>query len=103
VNPRSKGVIPVAVLTTVAADGTVFDATQVDPATVAFGPGGAPEVHNRGHIEDVDNDGDLDMVLHFDTQLSGIACGDTEAILTGMTYAGVEFEGKDSIKTAGCK
>ena len=41
------------------------------------GGGGAPESHGRGHIEDAiersderTEDGDRDMVLHFDTQPS---------------------------------
>jgi hypothetical protein len=37
INPRSKGVIPVAILTT-----DTFDATTVDPLSVTFGPDEAP-------------------------------------------------------------
>lgn len=98
INPRSKGVIPVAILTT-----PDFDATQVDPATVRFGPGGASEAHGKGHLEDVDGDGDIDLVLHFLTELSGIKCNSTEVSLTGETFAGRPIEGSDSVKTAGCR
>ncbi|UCH75043.1 MAG: hypothetical protein JSU82_04130, partial [Rhodospirillales bacterium] len=98
VNPGAKGVIPVAVLTTDA-----FDALEVDPMTVQFGPAGASIAHAAGHPKDVDNDGDVDLVLHFRTQDTGIACGDTEATLTGQTVGGVPFSGSDSIKTSGCK
>lgn len=103
VNPRSKGVIPVAVLTTSTADGEPinFDATTVDALSAKFGPGEATEAHGKGHIEDVDNDGDIDLVLHFKTQQTGIQKGDTEASLTGETFDGQAITGTDAIRTAG--
>lgn len=98
VNPKSKGVIPVAILTT-----DTFDAASVDPATVRFGKTGteAPPVHSA--LEDVDGDRDTDLIFHFNTQATGIQCGDTSASLTGKTFDGQMIEGADSIKTAGCK
>jgi len=100
INPRTQGVIPVAILTT----GT-FDATTVQPSSVTFGRTGteATEAHSTGHLEDVDNDGDIDLVLHFRTQETGIMCGDTSASLTGKTTAGQDIEGSDSIRTVGCR
>lgn len=98
INPKSKGVIPVAILTT-----DTFDATTVDPLSVKFGPNGATEAHGRGHTEDVNGDGKLDMVLHFNTQKTGIQCGDTSASLTGKTVEDQDIEGSDSIQTVGCK
>lgn len=86
--------IEVAILTT-----SAFDATTVDPLSVKFGPAGARELHNKGHFTDVNGDGDVDMVLHFSTQASGIALGDTRACLTGQTTGGVSFRGCDSILT----
>jgi len=97
INLKSKGKIPVAVLTT-----DTFDATQVDWETVMFGPNGATEAHGRSHVKDIDGDGDADLVLHFKTQETGIACGDTEAALTGETFGGQAFTGTDSIVTVGC-
>jgi len=98
INVRSKGNIPVAVLSTVD-----FDATSIDPASVKLGPSGAAEIHRRGHIEDVNNDGLADLVLHFATPATGIQCGDNSAILTGMTLSGQLITGSDAIKTVGCK
>ncbi|MHA2101653.1 MAG: hypothetical protein ACW99A_23620 [Candidatus Kariarchaeaceae archaeon] len=98
INLKSKGVIPVSILTT-----EVLNATTIDPLSVAFGPEGAEEAHGKGHIEDVDDDGDLDLVLHFRTQETGIECGDTEAVLTGETFGGQAIEGFDSINIVKCK
>ncbi len=98
INVGNKGVIPVAILTT-----DNFDATTIDPLSVRFGPSGARETHGRGHIEDVDVDGDLDLVLHFRTQETGILCGDTSSSLTGVTFDGQLIQGSDSVQTVGCK
>ncbi len=98
INPRSKGVIPVAILTTAA-----FDTATVDAATVRFGAGGneAPAVQSA--LEDVDGDGHLDRILHFSTQQTGIACGTTSGILTGKTTDGQSITGIDPIVTVGCR
>jgi hypothetical protein len=97
VNPRSEGVIPVAILTT-----ETFDAQTVNSQSVRFGPSQVAIAHKTGHFEDVDNDGDVDLVLHFQTQETGIACGDTEASLSGETLDGTPIEGSDTIVTVGC-
>lgn len=96
INPRSKGVVPVAILST--AD---FDAADIDPASVRFGPAGASPDKN-GKLKDVNGDGRPDLVLHFRTQSTGIVCGMTEVSLFGFTFAGRRIEGSDSIKTPGC-
>ena len=102
VNPKSKGVIPVAVLGSVD-----FDATQVDFSTVTFGPGEALPIHGdhveNGHVADTNGDFFDDMVLHFKVSETGIACGDTDATLTGQTFGGDSVIGTDAVKTAGCK
>jgi hypothetical protein len=94
INPKSKGVIPVAILTT-----PDFDATQIDPSTIAFGPAGASIAHKHAHVEDVDGDGDLDLMVHFRTQETGIAAGDTEACLTAELYDGTPVQACDAILT----
>ena len=95
INPRSQGVTPVAVLSS--AD---FDASQMDEASMAFGPGGAPAVHEN--YQDVNGDGRPDMVVHFSTAAAGIACGDTQLTMTGRTVTGRKIEGTGAIQTVGC-
>jgi len=92
IDPDSKGVIPVAILTT-----DDFDAATVDAETVRFGPDKAKAEHWA--LEDVDDDGDEDMILHFRTQDTGIAAGDTEAELAGKTVDGWEISDSDSVRT----
>jgi len=98
INPRSKGVIPVAILTT-----DTFDASSVDPTTVLFGRTGTEATSVHAALEDVDGEGDTDLILHFNTQATGIQCGETSASLTGKTFDGQPIEGSDSIRTVGCK
>jgi hypothetical protein len=98
VNPRSRGVIPVAII-----GSDTFDVAEIDVTTLAFGPGGAPIAHLNGHLQDVNYDGIMDLLLHFRTQDTGIVCGDESAILTGETLDGQPFEGSDSITTVGCR
>jgi hypothetical protein len=82
--------------------------------TIDIKPGSDPNAINvrskgnaaesvRYRLEDVDDDGDWDLALKFNTQETGIACGDTETTLTGETFNGQGITGTDSIKTVGCK
>jgi hypothetical protein len=98
INPRSRGKIPVAILTT-----DRFDATTVSPTTVRFGPTGSEAAPVHSALADVDRDGDIDLILQFKTQGTGIKCGDVSARLTGKTFGGQAVEGSDSIRTVGCK
>ncbi len=93
-NPHGPGEITVAVLTT----GT-RDARTVDPASARFGPRNALESHGRGHLEDVDGDGDADLVLHFVYLQAGLACDAGEAWLHARTLDGVRLRGSNSITT----
>lgn len=98
INPNSQGKIPVAILTT-----ATFDAITVDSSTVHFGKTGTEASPVQVALEDVDGDGDLDMILHFNTQATGIKCGTTSASLTGKTLSGQPIQGSDSVNTVGCK
>lgn len=92
-----QDLITVAILTT-----PLFDATALDPLSVVFGPNGAGEAHRQGHIEDVDGDGENDLLLHFNTQDTGIECGDTSTALIGAMLSGGLIVGTDSVQTVGC-
>jgi parallel beta-helix repeat protein len=88
INLGSKGVVPVAVLTT-----DDFDASDIDPDTVLFAD--APPV--RWTLEDVDGDGDMDVLFHFKVQELSLDATSTEATLTGETLDGVQIEGTDTV------
>ncbi len=94
INLKSKGVVPVAVLTTDGTDG--FDASDVDPDTVEFA--GTKPI--RWKICDVDGDRDNDMLFHFDTQelfKNDLNEDSTEATLTGEAYNGDVISGTDKV------
>lgn len=88
INLESRGMVPVAVLTT-----DDFDASTVDPITVEFA--GASPV--RWTMEDVDDDGDLDMLFHFKTQDSDLNEDSINATLTGETYDRNSVQGTDRV------
>jgi hypothetical protein len=92
INLKSKGVTPAAILTTDA-----FDASTVDPTTVRFNTL-VPAV--KWSLYDCDHDGDLDLVLHFDTQdlVMVLSPGDTEATLTGETFDGTPIGGIGDVR-----
>jgi len=90
INLESKGNVPVAILSS-----PTFDAATVDRGTVEFA--GAPGLPIGGSPEDVNGDGLIDVVLHFETQDLDLQPDDTEACLTGKTLSGQEFKGCDSV------
>jgi len=99
VNPRSNGVIPVAIL---GADD--FDPTQVDPDTLIFTALGdfyfdATPVHIG--FEDVDGDGFVYLVAQFLVKSTGIDCHTTEAEIIGNHFDGTLFFGRDSVNPVG--
>ncbi len=98
VNPYSKGVIPVAILTT-----DSFDASTVNSAAVTFGATGEEALALKATVADLNWDGRPDMLLHFRTEQLGIRCGDTLLKLNGLTQKQEAFTGTDSIRTVPCK
>ena len=97
-NENKKKTIAVAILTT-----PDFDATTVDHATVEFEGAGEAHVDKksgdpRRHEEDVDDDGDTDLVLHFRLGDTALTCSSTEGTLTGETFGGEAIEGTDAVR-----
>jgi len=92
VNPRNRGVLPVALLGSAS-----FAVADVDGATLVFGPLGASPSGGPA-LEDVNADGFVDLLVHFRTQASGIAAGDAQACLGGETLGGTRFIGCDSVR-----
>lgn len=97
VNPRSQGVIPVAILGT-----SALDVRTVDGASVRLGVGQV-SARGGGHVEDVNGDGRADLVFQFPTQGTELRCGDTVLVLTGRMAGGGAISGFDSIVTPGCR
>lgn len=89
INLKSKGVLPVAILSN-----PFFDAKNVIINSVLFA--GAKPL--RGNYEDVDSDGDFDLILHFDTQLLNLTPSDTEATLITQLKNSTLIKGTDSIR-----
>jgi uncharacterized delta-60 repeat protein len=97
---QANGVVPVAILST-----STFDARDVNPASVCFGDAEDPAARAciarqpQGHLEDVNADGRLDLLLQYTVTATGIDRGDAQACLTGTIRAGTAIEGCDKIVT----
>jgi len=96
INPKSNGKIPVAILSS-----ATFNAPrQVDVASLSFGRTGNEKslaLCNTGG-EDVNGDGLLDLVCHFDNKTAAFQSGDTQGILNGKTVNTIPITGKDSVR-----
>ena len=110
INLRSGGVIPVAVEHTAAFD----PPARLDPATAHFGDpddvgfdasdtpqGGATPSHTGGHVEDVDGDGDADLLFHFPIRDADFDATDNEGEFAALTKDGIPVFGTDSIEIVG--
>lgn len=100
INPKSKGKIPVALLSS-----AEFNAVTVKTDSLRFGPTGSEAslstCGNDG--EDVNGDGLLDLVCHFDNQRAAFSVTDEEGIVKGMTDDGRAFEGRGRLKVVPAK
>lgn len=95
INPKSKGNIPVALLSS-----DNFNALKVDQKSLRFGATGSEESLNRCNKDgtDVNGDGRLDLVCHFENQLTKFEKGDLEGIVSGTSGDGMPFEGRGILK-----
>lgn len=88
INLKSKGVVPVAIL-----GNEFFDVSTIIPDTIDFEE--AQPV--RWSMEDINQDGYIDMVLHFKTQDIDLDGDSTIGTLTGETTNGLPFKGTDTV------
>lgn len=95
VNPKSKGKIPVALL-----GGVDFDVMTVDAASLTFGSTGdeASLFKCDWTGSDVNGDGRVDRVCHFENQQAGFEVGDLEGVLHGRMTDGTAIEGRAFLK-----
>jgi len=105
-NVKSKGVLPVAILGTAA-----FDVSDVNPGSLMFfnpnaaGVPGYSEYPLRWALEDVDGDGLVDLVSHFDAEKLMAICPteepdgtEMELHLVGVLIDGTALEGMDTVR-----
>jgi hypothetical protein len=100
VNPKSRGKIPVALLSS---DG--FNALDVDVASLTFGATGDEQSLSRCGKggQDVNGDGVPDLVCHFENQLARFTPEAYEGIVRGTTTDGRQFEGRGLLKVVPVK
>lgn len=97
---KGKGKVPIAVLSH-----ETFDATTVRVTGACFGPvdpsaRDCTESHGKGHPEDVDGDGDIDLVLHYDAGQMTFPQSATAvlACLSATTTSGAAFDACDVMR-----
>ena len=93
INLKSKGVISVALL-----NENYFIPEDVVISTVSFGHSGVEAQPVHWAYEDIDNDQDIDLILHFKTQHAGFQEGDIEGILIAYLTNGKRIHAEDSIQ-----
>jgi hypothetical protein len=100
INRESMGTIPVAILSSPTFDAPFDAPSDVDTTSLTFGRTGDETslAFCGSTAEDVNGDGLLDVVCHFDTQTTGLLLGDTQGVLKGETVDGVPIKGTDSVR-----
>ena len=95
INPKSRGVVPVAILSTKTFNAT----TQVDRSSITFGATGNEKSLVRCNSDDEkeDADGAKALVCFFRIRKAGFHKGDTVGILRARTTEGLPLEGRDSV------
>ncbi len=71
-NTSVHGELPVAILGSDDVDVTTFEVTSL-----RFGPGNGVPIHEQqGHVEDINDDGRMDLVSHYNTHDAGLTLND---------------------------
>jgi hypothetical protein len=99
INRKSHGKLDVAIYST-----ATFDARDIDVTSLTFGRTGNENSLSRGphgpryRYADLNGDGRLDLVVKFETELTGFQAGDTLGILKGRTRSGQDIAGSDAVR-----
>jgi hypothetical protein len=95
---HENGVVTVALLTT-----DTLDVATVDHSTVAFENASVTHVHpTTGKVrrieQDVDGDGDIDLIFQFRFGDTDLTCASPEATLLGQTFDGLKIMGTAAVR-----
>jgi len=93
INPDSHGKTSVAILSTA----TFNASTEIVVASLTFGRTGNEQSLAFCNAGDVNSDGILDLVCHFQTALTGFQTGDSIGVLKGETATSAHIRGADSV------
>ena len=95
INPKSRGRVPVALLSS-----EEFDPSEVDVNSLTFGHEGSEESLEKCNkpSADINKDGKKDLICHFDNQMAEFRKGDLEGVLKGSMKDGTIIEGRGLLK-----
>lgn len=95
INLKSKGIVPVAILSA-----ENFDALTVDVSTIRLAGASAKQKHkgeSKAIEKDVNGDGLLDLVVQIEISELQLDKNSTQAELTAKTHGGLALRGTDSV------
>ncbi len=95
-NPKAKGLLPVAIPSS---EG--FDATTIDPSTLELGPGKAKPAPEHVQRVDVNHDGRRDLRAEFPIRDIGATASTTSLRVTGRLSDGRAFAAEDTVRIVG--
>jgi len=98
---KAKGNIPVALLSAPKTESSpAFEAMKIKPESLTFGSTGYEKSLLRcgKEGEDINADGHLDLICHFDNGLADWQPDDTEGTVRGLTQDGTQFKGSGMLK-----
>ena len=100
INPKAKGVVPVALLSS-----DTFDALAIDQSALRFGATGDEDslAHCQKEGKDVNGDGRPDLVCHFDNERAEFDMSVLEGTVKGKGKDGKRFKGTGHLKVYGAE
>jgi hypothetical protein len=96
-NPNLYGVLPVAIYGSASLDVRNIDLSSLKLQGLNVKLTGKKSAHYLSHFQDIDEDGFLDLVVHFEDSTGWQTPGSDYAILTGNIVNGPSIEGFDLI------